>query len=124
MGLHYLDDRNYLEPPESDDPLEGVEHLRERKPWKRDREAVKYAMQAAINARCQANPMVVDSRGGPGSLSKDHSLGFRDLNYLHYEIGRYRWESKGKRRSWCLGALARLHRIADLIPYYDKPRLP
>lgn len=124
MSHYYLDDRNYLDPPEVGDPLERVENPRERKPWKRDRDAIRFAMQRAINERCGANPMVVDSRGKPGHLSKDHSLRFRELNHLHFEIGRYRWECRGKRRSWRLDALARLHRIADLVPYFDKPSLP
>lgn len=112
------------EPPEYSDPLDSVENPRERKPWKRNRHAVHSAMQKAINARCWANPMVVDAYGTPGLLSKDHSLRFVRLNHLHFEIGRYRWESKGKRRSWRLDALARLHRGFDLIPYFDKPPLP
>jgi len=125
MGFHYLDDRNYLEPPEPEDPLEGVEYPRERKPWKRDRDAVRFAMQQAINVRCLANPMVSDSRGEPGRLSKDHSLRFSWLNDLHYELFRYRMRiGFGPRRSHSLDALARLHRIAELIPYFDKPRLP
>ena len=124
MGYHYLDDRNYLEPPEYPDPLESVEFPRERKPWKRDRDTIRWAMQSAINARCAANPMVVDSRGNPGSRSKDHSLRFRELDRLHSEINRFRWEKVGNRRSWRLNVMAGIMRGFDLVPYFDKPRLP
>jgi hypothetical protein len=128
MGLYTIPqhiETSWREPPEPDDPLAGVEHPRERKPWKRDRDAARFAMRCRINERCRANPMVVDSRGEPGRLSKDHSLRFAELNYLHAEIYRYRMKiGFGPRRSHRFDALARLHRIADLIPYFDKAPLP
>jgi hypothetical protein len=129
MGLYTIPqhiETSWREPPEHDDPLEHVEHIRERKPWKRDREAVRLAMQRRINERRQSNPMLVDARGEPvGHRSKDHSLRFAELNYLHAEIYRFRMGvGFGPRRSHRFDALARLHRIADLIPYFDKPRLP
>lgn len=128
MGLHLIPshiEAAWLEPPEHDDPLEGVEFPRERSPWKRDRDWVRWQMQLAINERMRANPMLVDSRGQPGSMSKDHALRFAELNLLHAEIYRYRLRiGFGPRRSHRFDALARLHRIADLIPYFDKAPLP
>ena len=116
------------EPDEAEGPLDRVEFQRERKPWKRDPADARWKMQVAINERLRANPMVVGSEGNAGSMSKDHSLRFMELNRLHNEIWRYRHGFYTTRRtprpSQRFEALARLHRIAELIPYYDRPPLP
>lgn len=85
MGLHLAPaaaEAAWLEPPEYDDPLEHVEFPRERKPWKRDRHAIRSAMNGAINARCQAN-MTPD-----GMQTRDHHMRFFWLNHARYEIWR------------------------------------
>lgn len=51
MSLHLCPIEPPLDPPDLDDPLEHVEHPRERKPGKRDRQAIRWQMQRAINER-------------------------------------------------------------------------
>jgi hypothetical protein len=52
LGTQFLRaEAQWLEPEEVDDPLEGVEHPRERKPRTRDRFSIRWQMQRAINER-------------------------------------------------------------------------
>lgn len=72
----------WLAPDEFDDPLERVEFPRERKPWKRDREAVRVAMQGAINKRCWANVNEADGR------TRDHAVGWREFEHGKFQLRR------------------------------------
>jgi hypothetical protein len=53
VSLHLcpIEPADWTDTPEYDDPLENVEHPRERKPWKRDRHAIRWQMQRAMNLR-------------------------------------------------------------------------
>lgn len=113
------------EPEDAEDPLERVEFPRERKPWKRDREAMRLAMQRAINERRQRNPMVESSRGEPCAITKDHAARIGRLNELHYEIYRFRiGMGFGPKRYHRLRAFASILEGFALIPYFDKVPLP
>lgn len=112
------------EPEESADPLEGVAYPRERKPWKRDRERVRLAMQQAINERKGRNP-IVKSLHGDCSVTKDHARRMGRLNELHYEIFRFRMGiGFGPHRWHRLRAFAAILEGFALIPYLDKVPLP
>jgi hypothetical protein len=113
------------EPDDVDDPLERVEFPRERKPWKRDREAVRLAMQRALNERRAGNPMIERSRGEPYAITKDHAARFQRLNELHYEIFRFRMGlGYGPKRWHRLREFATILERFALVPYFDKAPLP
>lgn len=122
MGLHLHSaacEAWLTEPPEyGDDPLDGVEFPRERKPWTRDRYQVVSSMSGAINRRCWANI-------GEDGQTLDHSMRFWFLNMAHYEINRFRWESRGiKHQAWRDETIARLRRYVLAARRFDKPPLP
>lgn len=107
--------------PEDDghDPLADVEFPRERRPWKRDRFTVRYAMQAAINRRCWAN-MRPD-----GMVTRDHSWRFRWLNVARNDIYRhFLIDHKRQLPEVRAEAVARLRRLVLAAREYDKPPLP
>lgn len=116
-GTFYSDDND----PEKN-PLWGV-----HKPRKRDRDAIRYAMNGAINERCQKTRYFdIESHTNSG----DHSLRFRAINDAHFEINRFRWEwpkSKVRRLrnfSTYYEHLARMHRYVTAAKGYRKPNLP
>jgi hypothetical protein len=122
MGLHLHSaacEAWLTEPPEyGDDSLDSVEFPRERKPWTRDRYSVRSTMNAAINRRCWAN--VRDD-----GQTRDHSRRFWFLNMAHYEINRFRWDSReGKHGAWRRETLAMLKRYVLACRGFDKPPLP
>jgi len=107
------------DPPEPEDPLENVEHPRERKPWKRDRDSVRWAMQGAINQRCWAN-MRPD-----GMQTRDHSMRFWFLNMARYEIWRHFFLDHRRQHAEArANAVARLRRYVLAARDFDKPPLP
>lgn len=109
----------YLDPGDDDyDPLRHVRYPRERKPRKRDREAVRVAMQGAINQRCWAN---VDAHG----FTLDHSLRFRALNHARYEIWRHFFlDAKRIHPTVHAEYVARLKRCLLAARKYAQPNLP
>jgi hypothetical protein len=119
MGLHVTPFEERMEPPEYDDALDRVEFPRERKPWKRDRHSIRYAMQGAINRRCWAN---ID----PGAKrTRDHSERFRLLSHARYEIWRHFFlDHKRQHSAVRAETVARLRRYVLAARDYDKPRLP
>lgn len=122
MGLHLAHaaaEAVWLEAQEYGDPLEHVEFPRERKPGTRDRDAVRTAMNGAINRRCWGNMQ------DDGMATRDHSQRFSFLNMAHFEINRFRWESRmGKHSAWREETLARLRRYVLAARRFDKPPLP
>lgn len=77
-------------PPEYDDPLERVEFPRERKPWKRDREAIRWAMRLHDSKRAI---WIVDDRGWEKNLHPSQ-------RFLHLNVAAsylYRLRVWGKR---------------------------
>jgi hypothetical protein len=119
LHLHSAACEAYLtEPPEYEDPLLGVDFPRDRKPWKRDRYAIRSAMNGAINHRCWDNT-------GEDGRTRDHSQRFAFLNMAHFEIDRFRWESrKGKHQAWRDETIARLRRYVLAACRFDVPPLP
>lgn len=88
----------WLEPDEpTDDPLDRVEHPRERKPWKRDRHAIRWQMQGAINRR---EAMTVRDFGNGWQFPT--SLQYRSwyANHVAHEI---------RRALWRIDDLSRMH---------------
>lgn len=109
----------WLEPPEYDDPLEAVEFPRERKPRKRDRHSLRFAMQGAINRRCWAN-MRAD-----GMQTRDHSMRFWFLKHARYEIWRHFFLDHRRQHPIVRAeSVARLRRYVLAARDFDKPRLP
>lgn len=90
MALHLHSAEAYLtEPPEYDDPLEGVEFPRQRKPWKRDRHELR---RLARLQPAQRGPWARDDRGWHRNLN--HACRFEELNLAaHY---RYRLRVLGR----------------------------
>ena len=127
MGLHTIPqhiETSWREPPEYDDPLEHVDHPRERKPWKRDRHSIQWMMQLAINERCAANWR---ERPNGWSGTADHSLRFQALNQARYEVFRLMLSHKiGRdwRREWGGEAFERAKRYILVARKYDVPPLP
>lgn len=122
MGLHLHSAacEAWLTEPDDDDydPLANVEFPRDRKPWTCDRYSVRTAMNRAINQRCWSN---VDE----GGQTRDHSQRFLFLNMAHYEINRFRWESReGKHDAWRAETVARLRRYVLAARRFDHPPLP
>lgn len=119
MGLHLTPFEERMDPPEYDDPLERVEHPRERKPWKRDRHAVRSAMNAAIIQRCRANMR-------PDKMhTRDHSLRFGFLNVARFEIRRhFLIDHRRQHPTVRAESVARLRRYVLAARKFDKPRLP
>lgn len=72
---------SYLSPDDPEDPLDGVDFPRERKPWKRDRFKVRWDMQAAINRRAWANL-------GDDDRTKDHATGWWFWERTKFEVRR------------------------------------
>lgn len=89
MSLHLCPIEPSLEPEDVPDPVEGVEFPRERKPWKRDRHAIYWKMQRAINQRewRTLRPF------GPG---RQHATSLqarsRYLNRAEHEVRRALWK--------------------------------
>lgn len=122
MSLHLVPshiEAAWLDPPEYDDPLERVEHPRERKPWKRDRHAIRSMMNGAINRRCWANLRA------DGMRTRDHSERFRLLNHARYEIWRHFFlDHKRQHPNVRAENVARFRRYILAARDFDKPRLP
>jgi hypothetical protein len=106
----------WLEPDELDDPLEGVEHPRERKPWKRDRHAVYWQMQRAINER---EALTVRDFGGGWSFPTSLSYQSWTANHAQFEVRRALWKIDDLSR---MHPLARLEFVARLRRYVLKAR--
>jgi hypothetical protein len=108
----------YLEAPEYGDPSDWGEHPRERKPWSRDRNTIRYTMQAAINQRCWSN---VDANG----WTNDHSMRFQALNHARYEIWRHFFiDNKRMHPTVRAEAIARLKRYVLGARKYSLPPIP
>jgi hypothetical protein len=120
MGLYTIPqhiETSWREPPEYDDPLENVERPRERKPWKRDREAVRMAMRRAINERWQAS--VRDfGRGWHYATCRDAVAAAQ--NHSWHEVRRALWKIDNLKR---MHFEARHEHRLRLYRYVRKPRL-
>lgn len=89
MGLHLCPIEPSLDPPEYDDPLERVEHPRERKPWKRDRHATYWRMQRAINLR---EWRTIRPFGNGWQHATSLQAQYRQLNLAEFEVRRALWK--------------------------------
>jgi hypothetical protein len=87
MGLHLcpIEPADWTDPPEGDDPLEGVEHPRERKSNRRDRHDVRWRMQRAMNEREWAT--IRDFGNGQKHATSLQARSLR-LNHAEFEVRR------------------------------------
>lgn len=101
MSAYTRAEAAWLEPDdEGPDPLEGVEHPRERKPGRRDRHDVRWAMQRAMNQREWAT-------------IKDFGNGWKHATSLQARsIHLNRAEHEVRRALWKIDDLGRMHAAA------------